>query len=181
MTHFGEVCSAPLQRWWQIIPPFLIANRCILNLIFSCKSWVFWKSPCKAVSWSVTPLSWRSHPPGGTEVDLRNGKDVTEKLKEKRLIAITCPQSLAMAEEICAVKYLEVSALTQLSRWYLKKLFKRFSPTSCQEEEEKMPAVVNVWASPSLPCPLRNLRMLCSKVVVPLPLVPTFCYRLVCP
>lgn len=80
----------------------------------------------------------------GTEIDLRDDKDVTEKLKEKRLTAITCPQSLATAEKICVVKYLEVSALTQLSRWYLKKLFKRFSPTSCQEEEEKMPAVVTV-------------------------------------
>uniref|UniRef100_A0A452TH96 Uncharacterized protein n=1 Tax=Ursus maritimus TaxID=29073 RepID=A0A452TH96_URSMA len=38
-------------------------------------------------------------------------------------------------------------------------------PSSSQDEEEKMPAVVNVWA-PLLACP-QNLCTLCSKMVKP--------------
>ncbi|EHB16354.1 Ras-related C3 botulinum toxin substrate 1 [Heterocephalus glaber] len=56
----------------------------------------------------------------GTKRDLRDDKDTTEKLKEKKLTPITCPQGLAMAKEIGAVKYLECSALTQ---WGLKTVF----------------------------------------------------------
>uniref|UniRef100_A0A8C6PZH3 small monomeric GTPase n=3 Tax=Nothobranchiidae TaxID=405002 RepID=A0A8C6PZH3_NOTFU len=49
----------------------------------------------------------------GTKLDLRDDKDTTEKLKEKKLSPITYPQGLAMAKEIGSVKYLECSALTQ--------------------------------------------------------------------
>ncbi|XP_057598524.1 ras-related C3 botulinum toxin substrate 1-like [Hippopotamus amphibius kiboko] len=49
----------------------------------------------------------------GTKLDLRDDKDMIEKLKEKKLTPITYPQGLAMAKEIGAVKYLELSALTQ--------------------------------------------------------------------
>uniref|UniRef100_A0A8D3D2N4 small monomeric GTPase n=1 Tax=Scophthalmus maximus TaxID=52904 RepID=A0A8D3D2N4_SCOMX len=49
----------------------------------------------------------------GTKLDLRDDKDTIEKLKEKKLGAISYPQGLAMAKEIGSVKYLECSALTQ--------------------------------------------------------------------
>ncbi|XP_045867741.1 ras-related C3 botulinum toxin substrate 1-like [Meles meles] len=49
----------------------------------------------------------------GTKLDLRDGKDTIEKLKEKKLTPITYPQGLAMAKEFGAIKYLECSALTQ--------------------------------------------------------------------
>uniref|UniRef100_A0A1A8D1K3 Ras-related C3 botulinum toxin substrate 1 (Rho family, small GTP binding protein Rac1) n=1 Tax=Nothobranchius kadleci TaxID=1051664 RepID=A0A1A8D1K3_NOTKA len=49
----------------------------------------------------------------GTKLDLRDDKDTIEKLKEKKLSPIIYPQSLALAKEIGAVKYLECSALTQ--------------------------------------------------------------------
>ena len=49
----------------------------------------------------------------GTDLDLREDKETTEKLREKRLAPITYPQGLQMQKEICAVKYLECSALTQ--------------------------------------------------------------------
>jgi GTPase SAR1 family protein len=49
----------------------------------------------------------------GTKLDLREDKETVEKLREKKLSPITYPQSLAMAKEIGAVKYLECSALTQ--------------------------------------------------------------------
>ena len=49
----------------------------------------------------------------GTKLDLRDDKDTTEKLREKKLSPINYPQGLAMAKEIGAVKYLECSALTQ--------------------------------------------------------------------
>lgn len=49
----------------------------------------------------------------GTKLDLREDRETMEKLKEKRMTAITYPQGLAMAKEISAVKYLECSALTQ--------------------------------------------------------------------
>ncbi|XP_055280200.1 ras-related C3 botulinum toxin substrate 1-like [Moschus berezovskii] len=48
----------------------------------------------------------------GTKLDLRDDKDMIEKLK-KKLTPITYLQGLAMAKEIGAVKYLECSALTQ--------------------------------------------------------------------
>uniref|UniRef100_A0A8C5KIL6 Rho-related GTP-binding protein RhoG n=1 Tax=Jaculus jaculus TaxID=51337 RepID=A0A8C5KIL6_JACJA len=43
----------------------------------------------------------------GTKLDLRDDKDMIEKLREKKLTPITHPQGLAMAKEIGAVKYLE--------------------------------------------------------------------------
>lgn len=49
----------------------------------------------------------------GTKLDLRDDKETTEKLKEKKLAPISHPQGLQMAKEISAVKYLECSALTQ--------------------------------------------------------------------
>ena len=49
----------------------------------------------------------------GTKLDLRDDKETTEKLKEKRLAPITYPQGLQMQKEVSAVKYLECSALTQ--------------------------------------------------------------------
>ena len=49
----------------------------------------------------------------GTKLDLREDKETVEKLKEKKLAPITYPQGLGMANEICAVRYLECSALTQ--------------------------------------------------------------------
>ncbi|KAM4715650.1 ras-related C3 botulinum toxin substrate 1-like [Anableps anableps] len=49
----------------------------------------------------------------GTKLDLRDDKDMIEKLKQRNLCPITVPQGLAMTKEIGAVKYLECSALTQ--------------------------------------------------------------------
>ncbi|XP_040845677.1 ras-related C3 botulinum toxin substrate 3 isoform X1 [Ochotona curzoniae] len=49
----------------------------------------------------------------GTKLDLRDDKDTTERLRDKKLAPITYPQGLAMAREIGSVKYLECSALTQ--------------------------------------------------------------------
>lgn len=48
-----------------------------------------------------------------TKLDLRDDKDMLEKLKEKKLAPLTCAQGLQMAKEIKADKYLECSALTQ--------------------------------------------------------------------
>ncbi|XP_064419395.1 ras-related C3 botulinum toxin substrate 2 [Latimeria chalumnae] len=48
----------------------------------------------------------------GTKLDLRDDKDIIERLREKRLSPISYPQGLAMAQEIKAVKYVECSALT---------------------------------------------------------------------
>ncbi|XDV16207.1 hypothetical protein PO909_016023 [Leuciscus waleckii] len=50
----------------------------------------------------------------GTKLDLRDDKDTTEELKEKKQTPITYKQGLAMATETGAVKYLECSALTQM-------------------------------------------------------------------
>ena len=55
----------------------------------------------------------------GTKLDLRDDKEISEKLKEKGLAPITYPQGLEMMEEIGAVKYLECSALTQEVRWFV--------------------------------------------------------------
>lgn len=49
----------------------------------------------------------------GTKLDLREDKEAIEKLREKKLSALTFPQGLQMAKEINAVKFLECSALTQ--------------------------------------------------------------------
>ncbi|KAJ8100022.1 P-loop containing nucleoside triphosphate hydrolase protein [Lipomyces tetrasporus] len=49
----------------------------------------------------------------GTKLDLRENKEVVDKLREKRMAPITYPQGLQMAKDIHAVKYLECSALTQ--------------------------------------------------------------------
>ncbi|XP_043959569.1 rho-related protein rac1A-like isoform X1 [Gambusia affinis] len=49
----------------------------------------------------------------GTKSDLRDDKDMIEKLKEKDLCPITYLEGLALTKEIGAVKYLECSALTQ--------------------------------------------------------------------
>ncbi|TKC49481.1 hypothetical protein EI555_006532 [Monodon monoceros] len=91
----------------------------------------------------------------GTKLDLRDDKDTIKKLKEKELTPITYLQGLAMAKEIGAVKYLECSALTQRG---LKTVFDEairavLCPSPRQEEEEKMPAVVNVRAPPACPRP----------------------------
>uniref|UniRef100_A0A3P9Q677 small monomeric GTPase n=1 Tax=Poecilia reticulata TaxID=8081 RepID=A0A3P9Q677_POERE len=49
----------------------------------------------------------------GTKSDLRDDKDMIEKLKEKDLCPVTYPEGLALTKEIGAMKYLECSALTQ--------------------------------------------------------------------
>ncbi|XP_055382963.1 ras-related protein Rac1-like [Condylostylus longicornis] len=49
----------------------------------------------------------------GTKLDLRDNKDVIEKLRVKKLSPVAYPQGLGMAKDIGAVKYLECSALTQ--------------------------------------------------------------------
>ncbi|XP_054877132.1 ras-related C3 botulinum toxin substrate 1-like isoform X2 [Poeciliopsis prolifica] len=49
----------------------------------------------------------------GTKSDLRDDKDMIDKLNEKSLSPITLQQALALTKEIGAVKYLECSALTQ--------------------------------------------------------------------
>ncbi|KAK9978622.1 hypothetical protein ABG768_020366 [Culter alburnus] len=51
----------------------------------------------------------------GTKLDLRDDKDTIEKLKEKKLTAVTHHQGLAMGKAIGAVKYLECSALKQVA------------------------------------------------------------------
>ncbi|KAI8974095.1 ras-related C3 botulinum toxin substrate 1 protein [Pilobolus umbonatus] len=49
----------------------------------------------------------------GTKLDLREDADTIQKLRQKNMMPITYTQSLQMAKEIGAVKYLECSALTQ--------------------------------------------------------------------
>ncbi|KAJ3108807.1 Dynein heavy chain 7, axonemal [Phlyctochytrium bullatum] len=49
----------------------------------------------------------------GTKLDLREDREMIEKLREKRMAPITYPQGIQMAKDIGAVKYLECSALTQ--------------------------------------------------------------------
>ncbi|KAK9241128.1 P-loop containing nucleoside triphosphate hydrolase protein [Lipomyces kononenkoae] len=49
----------------------------------------------------------------GTKLDLRENREVVDKLREKRMAPISYPQGLQMAKDIHAVKYLECSALTQ--------------------------------------------------------------------
>ncbi|CAG2179906.1 unnamed protein product [Oppiella nova] len=49
----------------------------------------------------------------GTKLDLRDDPKTLDKLKERKMAPITYPQSLAMAKDIGAVKYLECSALTR--------------------------------------------------------------------
>jgi hypothetical protein len=61
------------------------------------------------------------------------------------------PQGLASAKETGAVKYLEGSALTARSQDSVWWCYPSSSlPTTRQEEEEKMPAVVNVLSLPFL-------------------------------
>ena len=48
----------------------------------------------------------------GTKLDLRDDREVIEKLKEKRMAPITAAQGLKMQKDIDAVKYMECSALT---------------------------------------------------------------------
>lgn len=48
----------------------------------------------------------------GSKLELRDDKDMTEKLK-KKLAPITQPQGSSLADEVCAIEYLECSALTQ--------------------------------------------------------------------
>lgn len=48
----------------------------------------------------------------GTKLDIRDSKDIIEKLKEKGLAPINYRQGLQMQKEIGAVKYLECSAMT---------------------------------------------------------------------
>uniref|UniRef100_A0A2K5XCJ0 Rho-related GTP-binding protein RhoG n=1 Tax=Mandrillus leucophaeus TaxID=9568 RepID=A0A2K5XCJ0_MANLE len=73
----------------------------------------------------------------GTELELRDDKDTIEKLK-KKLTPITYLQGLAIAKETGAVKYLECSAFTHVRRRDSSSPL----PTSREEEEEKMLAVV---------------------------------------
>uniref|UniRef100_A0A914XS03 Ras-related C3 botulinum toxin substrate 1 n=1 Tax=Plectus sambesii TaxID=2011161 RepID=A0A914XS03_9BILA len=49
----------------------------------------------------------------GTKLDLRECLDTIEKLRERRYAPIATMQGLAMAKEIRAAKYVEISALTQ--------------------------------------------------------------------
>lgn len=49
----------------------------------------------------------------GTKLDLREDKQTVDRLREKRMSAITYTQAVQMAKDIGAVKYLECSALTQ--------------------------------------------------------------------
>ena len=48
----------------------------------------------------------------GTKLDLKDDKEIVEKLTDKQLTPITYPQGLQMQKDIGAVKYLECSALT---------------------------------------------------------------------
>lgn len=71
----------------------------------------------------------------GTKLDLREDRETMEKLKEKRMTAVTYPQGLAMAKEISAVKYLECSALTQKG---LKNVFdEAIRAVLCPPKKEK--------------------------------------------
>uniref|UniRef100_A0A1X7UHQ3 Uncharacterized protein n=1 Tax=Amphimedon queenslandica TaxID=400682 RepID=A0A1X7UHQ3_AMPQE len=56
----------------------------------------------------------------GTKLDLREDKEVVERLKEKRMAPISTAQGLKMQKEIEALKYMECSALTMKG---LKELF----------------------------------------------------------
>jgi len=49
----------------------------------------------------------------GTKLDLRNNKEIIIKLESKRQIPINTEQGTEMTKNIRAIKYLEVSALTQ--------------------------------------------------------------------
>lgn len=49
----------------------------------------------------------------GTKLDIREDKEVVEKLKENKLSPISYSQGLQMCKDIGGVKYLECSALTQ--------------------------------------------------------------------
>ena len=49
----------------------------------------------------------------GLKLDLRNDKEILEKLREKKLTPITYQQGLQIAKETGASKYVECSALTQ--------------------------------------------------------------------
>jgi len=49
----------------------------------------------------------------GTKIDLRDDPETLSKLSEKKLAPITVAQGQALANEIGAVKYMEISALTQ--------------------------------------------------------------------
>jgi len=49
----------------------------------------------------------------GTKVDLRDDKDMIDKLKSRNAIPVTSQQGEQLAREINAVKYMECSALTQ--------------------------------------------------------------------
>ena len=49
----------------------------------------------------------------GTKLDLRDDKEITDRLREKNMAPITHEQGMAKMKEINAAKYLECSALTQ--------------------------------------------------------------------
>ena len=49
----------------------------------------------------------------GTKLDLRENKEIVEKLKQTNLVPITTVQGLQMGKDIKAVRYLECSALSQ--------------------------------------------------------------------
>lgn len=75
----------------------------------------------------------------GTKLDLRDNKNTTEELKEKKQNPITYKQGLAMAKETGAVKYLDCSALTQMG---LKTVFDEdvlaaLNPSPVKNREKK--------------------------------------------
>ncbi|GAA5816738.1 Rho GTPase protein rac1 [Mucor flavus] len=75
----------------------------------------------------------------GTKLDLREDPETIEKLRQKNMVPISYTQSLQMAKEIGAVKYLECSALTQKG---LKNVFDEairavLCPTSLSKKQKK--------------------------------------------
>jgi Ras-related C3 botulinum toxin substrate 1 len=75
----------------------------------------------------------------GTKLDLREDPDTIQKLAQKKMAPISYTQSLQMAREIKAAKYLECSALTQTG---LKNVFDEairaaLSPTNLDRKDKK--------------------------------------------
>ena len=54
----------------------------------------------------------------GTQIDLRDDAATVEKLAKNKQRVITIDQGEKLARELKAVKYVECSALTQVSRWH---------------------------------------------------------------
>lgn len=53
----------------------------------------------------------------GTQIDLRDESGTLEKLAKNKQKPITMEQGEKLAKELKAVKYVECSALTQVSSW----------------------------------------------------------------